>query len=222
MEKLRNTRGRLIWMCCLLLLVASLPVQVFAEDSSVADALKKGTLSSDGSAGSQAPAPIPGSESGSMWGYLVQVIFSLAIILVLIYGLLRFLSKRQVGMAQGPIKVISAAPLGNGKSLQVVMIGESLYVLGVGENVQLLQHIPAGEEADLILAEIEMKTGSSLPWPSWLPFGAKRSKDEEFFQPTEVPGRTFEEMLRSQWGEVSKKQEQPLRWMDEQGKDRGD
>ncbi|MCM3557838.1 flagellar biosynthetic protein FliO [Brevibacillus borstelensis] len=222
MMKLRDTRVRLIWICCLLLLfVASLPAQALAESSSVADALKKGTLSTDGSAGPQEPAPIPGSGSGSMWGYLIQVIFSLGIILVLIYLLLRFLSKRQVGMAQGPIKVISMAPLGNGKSVQVVMIGESLYVLGVGENVQLLHHIPAGEEADLILADAEIK--GALPSPlKWLPFGGNRKNSDEFFQPSDGQGRTFEEILRNQWGTVTKRSEQNVRWMDEQGKDRRD
>lgn len=124
-------------------------------------------------------------------------------------------------MAQGPIKVISMAPLGNGKSVQVVMIGESLYVLGVGENVQLLHHIPAGEEADLILADAEIK--GALPSPlKWLPFGGNRKNSDEFFQPSDGQGRTFEEILRNQWGTVTKRSEQNVRWMDEQGKDRGD
>ncbi|USG67937.1 flagellar biosynthetic protein FliO [Brevibacillus ruminantium] len=224
MMKLRNTRVRLVWMCCLLLLfVASLPVHVMAEGGSVADALNNGTLTSDGPAGPAEPAPIVGGDSGSMWGYLLQVIFSLGLILVLIYGLLRFLSKRQAGMSmvQGPVKVISVTPLGNGKSVQVVMIGESLYVLGVGDNVQLLHHIPAGEEADLILSETEMKAANPSLW-QWLPLGRKKQKSDEYLQMSDAQGRSFEEMLRNQWGQVAQRPEQNTRWMDEQGKDRGD
>jgi flagellar protein FliO/FliZ len=222
MKNFRKTGARLIWVCCIIaVFVASLPAFALAEEDSVADALRKGTLSPDAPAGGQQPAAIPGSETGSMWGYLLQVIFSLGVIVVLIYLLLRFLGRRQMGQAHGPIKVISAAPLGNGKTIQLVMIGESLYLLGVGENVQLLKHIPPGEEADLILAEAEIKpiAGFSL---DWLPFGRKRQTEEEEIHLSAADGRTFEELLHKQWNDLDKQSDQAGSWMEKQGHDRGD
>lgn len=150
---------RLFWVVCLtMLLVASLPTLAMAEGGTVFDEINNGkSTSSNAPAGEvQQPAAIPGSETGSMLGYLVQVIFSLGFIIVLIYGVLRFLGKKQLGQTQGPIKIISAAPLGNGKTLQVIMIGDRLYIVGVGENVQLLKEIEPGEEADVILADAEI------------------------------------------------------------------
>lgn len=223
MKFFRKTGARLIWVYCIIAaIVASLPASALAEEDSVADALRKGTLSPGAPAGGPEPAAIPGSETGSMWGYLFQVIFSLGVIVVLIYLLLRFLGRRQMGQAHGPIKVISAAPLGNGKTIQLVMIGESLYLLGVGENVQLLKQIPPGEEADLILAEAEIKpplAGFSL---DWLPFGRKRQTEDEEIHLSDADGRTFAELLRKQWNDLDKRSDQTGTWVEKQGHDRGD
>lgn len=220
MMKFRNAGTRFIWVCCLLmLLVASLPGLASAEGT-VADAYNQGNAPAP--AGGEQPAAIPGSGTGSMWGYLVQVIFSLAFIAVLIYLLLRFLGKRQIGQGRGPIKVISAAALGNGKTMQVVMIGETLYIVGVGENVQLLRMIEPGEEADLILSDAEIKSlESAFSW-KWLPFGKKRQVEEEMLFSSEVDGRSFQEMLNGQWNDVNKRTMQADVWTQEEAQDRGD
>ncbi|QRG65485.1 flagellar biosynthetic protein FliO [Brevibacillus choshinensis] len=223
MMKFRNVGTGLIWVCCLImLLVASLPVTASAEGT-VADSYNQGNApKSNAPAGGEQPAAIPGSGSGSMWGYLLQVIFSLGFIAVLIYLLLRFLGKRQMGQSQGPIKVISAAALGNGKTMQVVMIGETLYIVGVGENVQLLRMIEPGEEADLILSDAEIKPMSSPFSVSWLPFGKKKPVEEEILYASDVDGRSFQDLLKGKWNEVQKRPIQTDVWTKEDAQDRGD
>ncbi len=223
MRTIRNAGTRLIWVCCLImLLVASLPVVVSAEGT-VADSYNQGNApKSNAPAGGEQPAAIPGSGNTSMWGYLIQVIFSLGFIAVLIYFLLRFLGKRQIGQNHGPIKVISAAALGNGKTMQVVMIGESLYIVGVGENVQLLRMIEPGEEVDLILADAEIKPlATSFSFP-WLRFGKKKQVDEEILYTSEVDGQTFQDLLNGQWNQVNKRPVQSDVWTKEDAQDRGD
>jgi flagellar protein FliO/FliZ len=208
-------------VCCLItLLFAFFPSCSFAEEGgSVADALKSGkSIGAETPAGGSQPAPMPGSENSGMWGYLLQVVFSLAVIAVLIYLLLRFMAKRQLGSTNGPIKVIAAAPLHNGKSLQIVMIGDSLYVLGVGDDVQLLRHIPPGEEVDVVLAQAEIKQVPGLKL-DWIPFG--RKKEEDVFA-VDQHGRTFEELLNKQWGEVSGQPMKSDLWAEEEGQRRGD
>lgn len=222
MMRIWNAGTRLIWVCCLaMLLVASLPTLASAEGGSVFDMINKGnTPSTNAPAGDEQPAAIPGSESGSMLGYLVQVVFSLGFIILLIYLLLRFLGKRKIGQHQGPIKVISAAPLGNGKTVQVLMIGESLYIVGVGDDVQLLRLIPPGEEADLILADAEIQP---LKTPlSWLPFGKKQQVGEEVLFSSGMEEETFQEWLNRQWNDVQKKPVQKTGWTKEEDQDRGD
>lgn len=221
MRGFRNAGTRLIGVCCLImLLVASVPTLASAEGS-VADALQQGNMPISSAPAGQQPAAIPGSDTGSMWGYLIQVIFSLGMIIVLIYLLLRFLGKRQIGQSQGPIKIISAQALGNGKTLQLVMIGESLYILGVGENVQLLRQIPPGEEADLILADAEIKP-LHTSFSGWLPFGKKKQSEEEYLLPSDVDGKTFQELLNKQWNDVSRRPVHSDKWTKEEAQDRGD
>jgi flagellar protein FliO/FliZ len=223
MMKFRNAGTRLIWVCCLImLLVASLPGMASAEGT-VADSYNQGNApKSNAPAGGEQPAAIPGSGNGSMWGYLVQVIFSLGFIAVLIFLLLRFLGKRQIGQGHGPIKIISAAALGNGKTMQVVMIGETLYIVGVGENVQMLRMIEPGEEADLILSDAEMKPISSQFSFKWLPFGKKKQVEEEILYSSEVDGQSFQELLKGQWNDVQKRPIQTDVWTKEEAQDRGD
>jgi flagellar protein FliO/FliZ len=205
-----------------MLLVASLPASVSAEGGSVFDAINGSAPSSNAPAGDEQPAAIPGSDSGSLFGYLVQVVFSLGFIILLIYLLLRFFGKRQIGQNKGPIKVISATALGNGKTVQVVMIGESLYILGVGDDVQLLKHIPPGEEADAILAEAEIQPLANA-W-AWLPFGKKKQaeEEEELFLASGMEDKSFQEILSRQWNDVQKKPLQKNEWMQEEDQDRGD
>jgi len=147
-------------------------------------------------------------------------VFSLGLIIVLIYFVLRFLGKRQIGQQQGPIKVISAASLGNGKTVQIVLIGDSLYVLGVGENVQLLRVIPPGEEADLILADAEIQPVK--PPFSWMPFGQKKQMEEEMLFPSGMEEKSFQELLDQQWEDVKNKRVQKAEWMKEDEPNRGD
>lgn len=206
----------------LLLFVSSLPGTVFAEGS-VADAYNQGRVpTSNAPAGNELPAAIPGSGTGSVIGYLVQVIFSLGFIVVLIFFLLRFLGRRQAAQSHGPIKVISAATLGNGKTLQVVMIGESLYIVGVGDNVQLLRRIEPGDEVDLILADAEIKPLKNPFSLDWLPFRKKKQQDEEILFSSDVDDKTFQELLQGQWNEVKNRPHQAERWEKEQVQDRGD
>lgn len=221
--KFRNAGTRLIWVCCLiLLLVAPLPGLASAEGT-VADAYNQGNApKSTAPAGGEQPAAIPGSGSGSVWGYLIQVIFSLGFIAVLLYLLLRFLGKRQVGQSHGPIKVITATALGNGKTMQVVMIGETLYIVGVGDNVQMLRMIEPGDEADLILADAEIKPlGTALSF-RWLPFGKKKQAEEEILFSSDVDGQSFQELLHGQWNDVKKRNMPTEAWAKEEAQDRGD
>ncbi|MFY0542776.1 flagellar biosynthetic protein FliO [Brevibacillus sp. H7] len=219
----RKAGARLVRICCLILLLfASLPPVSFAEEKSAWDAIVNGGVSGSNVAnGGTVPlTAIPGSDTTGVWGYLLQVVFSLGVIVVCIFLLLRFLGKRQLSATSGPIKVIGAVSLGNGKTLQIVMIGDSLYLLGVGENVQLLRHIPSGEEADVVLAELEMKPVAGWKW-DWLPFPVKKNQEEMLFT-ADQPDGSFEELLNKQWREVNRQTGKANSWTDEKGHHRGD
>jgi len=210
-------------ICSLFLLLCVLsPTVSLAEDRSAWEAIVNGEAPGNPSStgGTGAAAVTPGNTSTGIWGYLLQVIFSLGVIVVCITLLIRFLAKRQLSGNTGPIKIVGTTALGNGKTLQLVMIGDSLYVLGVGENVQLLRHLPPGEEVDVVLSEAEMKPQLGFSWEK-LPFFRKK-QDEELTLPTEVAGSSFEDLLRRQWSEVTGRTVKPQSWSEEDERHRGD
>ncbi|MDY0408173.1 flagellar biosynthetic protein FliO [Virgibacillus soli] len=82
------------------------------------------------------------SSNQSLGFDLVKMVFALLFVLALIYGLLKFLNKRnkmyqQVKMLDN----IGGISLGANKSIQIIRIDSKLFLIGVGDNVELLQEI---------------------------------------------------------------------------------
>lgn len=93
---------------------------------------------------------------------LLKVIFVLAILIVIIVMLIRFLGNRnRAWMSNRSIRTLGAVGLGPNKSLQVIEIGGSLYLIGVGENVSVLDKITDPDEIALIMASFEDQAGYS-------------------------------------------------------------
>lgn len=97
--------------------------------------------------------PIGASQNG-MWDnffVFIKVMFVLLFIIGLIILLIRFLAqKNKILMANRAIKNLSGVQLGQNKSVQIIEIGRSLYVIGVGENVELIEKIDQSEEINFI------------------------------------------------------------------------
>lgn len=93
---------------------------------------------------------------------LLNVIFVLAVIVILIVLLIRFLGRRNQTMMSGrSIRTLGAMGLGPNKSVQIIEIGESLYLIGVGENISILDKITDPTEVALIISTFEnQSTGS--------------------------------------------------------------
>ncbi|WP_025691003.1 flagellar biosynthetic protein FliO [Paenibacillus zanthoxyli] len=87
---------------------------------------------------------------------LLNVIFVLAVIIVIIILLIRFLGRRNQAWMKGrSMRTLGAVGLGPNKSMQVIEIGRSLYLIGVGENVTILDKITDPEEVALIISGFE-------------------------------------------------------------------
>lgn len=82
------------------------------------------------------------------------------------------------------LRSLGGLPLGPNKSIQIVEIGNSLYVVGVGENIQLLDKIT--DEAEVAHITEMMANGMAFTGPSFESLGGfikklrkKSSIDEE-------------------------------------------
>ncbi len=70
---------------------------------------------------------------------VIKVIVYLVLILLLIYYLFWLIKKRNKYSRSSIFNSFGGFPLGQNKSVQVIEIGNKIYILGVGENINLIQ-----------------------------------------------------------------------------------
>ncbi|QCJ42401.1 hypothetical protein FAY30_11045 [Bacillus sp. S3] len=135
-----------------------------AGDPSVYDTIQKGDVSPKDSVSKEKDS----GTSPSIFSLFIKFIVSFAFVIFLLFVLLRFLSKRNRSIpSNGPIVPIGDHPLGNNRSVQLVLISGTIYVLGVGETVTLLRTITQGEEYQHLLESLEnQEVEPSLNWTS--------------------------------------------------------
>ncbi len=91
----------------------------------------------------------------TFWTY-VKLILAFVFVIALLYGLLRFINQRNQQMTKHRLmKNLGGVPLGQNKSVQLVVVGEQYLLLGVGEDVQLLKEITDEEEKEHLRLLVE-------------------------------------------------------------------
>ncbi|WP_336786015.1 flagellar biosynthetic protein FliO [Paenibacillus sp. MMO-177] len=103
-------------------------------------------------------SPMAGS-TGSYAGSVIWVIVSLFIVIGLIVLLIKFLSQRnRMWGTNRAVRSLGGVALGQNNSLQVVELSGRLYVVGVGENVTLLDKIDDEKQVQAILASLDRQS----------------------------------------------------------------
>lgn len=96
------------------------------------------------------------TNSGNSALNIVYVIIVLAVIIGLIILLIRFLGTKNKSWFSNPtIRIIGGVGLGPNKTLQVIEVGNSVYLIGVGENINLVDKISDPDEVTSILASLQ-------------------------------------------------------------------
>lgn len=100
---------------------------------------------------------LPYTSSSNMAGSVVWVIFSLLLIIGLIIVVIKWLSRRNraFGGTNRSLRSLGGISLGQNHSLQVVELSGRLYVVGVGENITLLDKIDDEKQAEAIIEAME-------------------------------------------------------------------
>lgn len=147
----------------------------------------------------------------TIWDF-VKMIFALVFVLLLIYGALRFINKRNKWFDNGrSVENIGGTNLGNNKSLQLVKVGNSILVVGVGDSINLLKEITDEKEADLFLEAYKNKSETA-------PLTTDTFKELIKKIPTSKnPGKTnqFSSLLKEQIGQLSQERKKKISEMDE-------
>lgn len=95
-------------------------------------------------------------QDQSLFGMFLQLFFALALIIIMIYALIRFIGKRsQSYQSHRTLQNLGGVHVGTNRSVQLVKVGERILVVGVGENIQLLKEISDEEDINKILRDHE-------------------------------------------------------------------
>jgi flagellar protein FliO/FliZ len=95
---------------------------------------------------------------------VMWVIFCLILIIGLFFLIIKMVAQKNKMMMSGrSIKTIGGVSLGQNKSVQVVEIGHSLYVVGVGNNIQLISKIDDEDEVEYIRDHIQSRGTNEFP-----------------------------------------------------------
>lgn len=89
----------------------------------------------------------------TIWDF-IRMIFATAFVVALLYFLLKFINKKSRSFKSTQlVENLGGTALGGNRSVQIVKVGNELFIIGVGENVQLLKEIDDQKERQQILSD---------------------------------------------------------------------
>ncbi|MEH6942164.1 flagellar biosynthetic protein FliO [Bacillus sp. JJ722] len=133
-----------------------------------------------------------------------RMIAATIFVVALLYFMLRFLNNKNKGFQRDKIIInLGGTSLGSNKSIQIVKIGGNIYVLGVGEDVQLLTQITNETEIEHILSTYNQTVDQKLVPSDVLTKWLKKNKNE-----SDNNNDQFAEQLKQQLNEMKNNRKQ--------------
>ncbi|MCZ8512359.1 flagellar biosynthetic protein FliO [Paenibacillus filicis] len=106
-------------------------------------------------------SPYPGVSPADTGWMIVKVIVFLILIIGIFLLVMKLISKKTGFLSGRAIRSLGGVPLGQNKSIQIVEIGKSLYIVGVGQEVQLLEKIDNEDEVAYLIEALTAGSSSS-------------------------------------------------------------
>lgn len=192
----------------LFLLLGSFNTQAEAKASNVKDCIEnKEDCSEPGENKTDDNITEDGTDSAKIGNQslvfdLIKMALALLLVLALIYFLLKFLNKRNNLSQQKSLQNLGGISVGPSKSVQIIRVGKKLYLIGVGENVDMLKEITdeslIEELLDQSVEKNDFQFGTILS-----KFSKVTQKDDEnSTQPTDQP---FKEMFSNELASLKEK-----------------
>ena len=102
----------------------------------------------------------------TIWDY-VKMILALGFVILLLYSLLRFVNSRNKTFQQNQlIQNLGGVGLSQGKSAQLLQVGKSLILVGIGEDITVLKEITDPAEIEILtkIYEDKQDIGKAVPY----------------------------------------------------------
>jgi len=188
-----------------------------AQSPTVADCLQQ-----PDACGPSAPAGQPTQSSGQTVDAVsasdvFRIIGATAFVLILLYVLLKWLSRRQpfVSGQKGVIEHLGGTSVGTNRSVQLIKVGNRLLVIGVGDSIQLLREISDENEINELLAQhnerLEQMADFSRFSSRFREYWAAKSK------PKGNPSPSFSALFAEEIKQMAQKRNEWLRRLKEEG-----
>lgn len=124
--------------------------RVSAVANSVEDAVRRAP---------SAPAPSSAPPVPSLGMSVAKLVIGLLLVILIIWAVSRWLKRRWPAGGSDAFRLLGTLPLGPGKSVCVVEVAGRVLVLGVGQDVHLLEVIDERERLDRLRSEEGLPSG---------------------------------------------------------------
>lgn len=121
-------------------------------------------------------------QSTSLFFNVLKMIVALLFVLALIYGIVLVLKKRNKLMQHNDlIENLGGISVGQNKSIQLIRIGSHIYVVGVGDHVDLMLEVTEPEVIEALLDQENKEGQESLLGQLFQRERKNREDNEQFF-----------------------------------------
>ena len=156
-------------------------------DNPAGDSTESESPAGEGTTDASEPEP-------SLAGTIVKLIFVLLLVLGMIYGLLKFFNqKNKLFSRNRTMENLGGMNLAPNKSIQAVRVGEQVFILGVGDTVQMVTEV-TDEKTKTSLVNREDNQQKQSMAPDWMN-KLKRSKADTSQSSTIQFQQLFENQL---------------------------
>ncbi|MBU9714541.1 flagellar biosynthetic protein FliO [Evansella tamaricis] len=144
-----------------------------------------------------------GGTDQNLFFLSLQMFLALAFVIVLIYALLKFINNRSRSFRNNStIEGIGGVALGSNRSVQMVRIGSKIFIVGVGDTVNLLKEINDPDEIQNLLDD--QRSHDVLEQPvtkltNWV--------KETFYRSTVTEDKSFQSLFKKELKGVKESQE---------------
>lgn len=147
--------------------------------------------------------PVSAGVSVTAWDY-IKMVLALLFVIALLYGVLRFVNSRNKTFQTNQlIQNLGGVGVGQGKSLQLMQVGNSIFLVGIGEDITLLKEITDPVEIENLtkIYEAKIDVGKSIPYIFEI---VGRLKDKGTSQKKESKQPSFKETFQKRLQDIQK------------------
>jgi flagellar protein FliO/FliZ len=153
----------------------------------------------------------------TIWDF-IRMIFATAFVVALLYFLLKFINKKSRSFKSTQlVENLGGTALGANRSVQIVKVGNELFIIGVGENIQLLKEIEDPQERQQILSDYNNRL-EQLSQPSDIVTKILEKTKKKL--PSNKEDASFSSLFKAQLDELSKGRKKLFDQMERKGSDK--